>query len=97
MYERIGFCVLHHTWTQSLVFELVLKSAHMHAGVSCMQALAHSPQFQQQLATFGGALQTGQLDLAQFGLQAEVRGAAHLELTRLGGAMSVLGFRVCLL
>lgn len=37
------------------------------------QALAHSPQFHQQLATFGGALQTGQLDLAQFGLQAEVR------------------------
>lgn len=34
-------------------------------------ALAHSPQFHQQLATFGGALQTGQLDLAQFGLQAE--------------------------
>lgn len=36
-----------------------------------LQALAHSPQFHQQLATFGGALQTGQLDLAQFGLQAE--------------------------
>jgi hypothetical protein len=34
--------------------------------------LAHSPQFQQQLATFSGALQTGQLDLAQFGLQAQV-------------------------
>jgi hypothetical protein len=36
--------------------------------------LAHSPQFQQQLATFSGALQTGQLDLAQFGLQAQVNG-----------------------
>lgn len=33
--------------------------------------LAHSPQFAQQLATFSGALQTGQLDLAQFGLQAQ--------------------------
>lgn len=41
--------------------------------VCTLQALAHSPQFHQQLATFGGALQTGQLDLAQFGLQAEVR------------------------
>jgi hypothetical protein len=36
--------------------------------------LAHSPQFQQQLSTFSGALQTGQLDLAQFGLQAQVWG-----------------------
>lgn len=36
-----------------------------------LQALAHSPQFHQQLQTFGAALQTGQLDLAQFGLQAE--------------------------
>jgi hypothetical protein len=36
------------------------------------QALAHSPQFHQQLAAFGAALQSGQLDLAQFGLQAEV-------------------------
>jgi hypothetical protein len=44
----------------------------MRADLPC-QALAHSPQFHQQLATFGGALQTGQLDLAQFGLQAEVR------------------------
>lgn len=43
--------------------------------------LARSPQFQQQLATFSGALQTGQLDLAQFGLQAQVRlGAAALTL-----------------
>jgi hypothetical protein len=41
--------------------------------LACLQALAHSPQFHQQLATLGGALQTGQLDLAQFGLQAEVR------------------------
>eukprot|EP00879_Flechtneria_rotunda_P009097 GHRR01009524.1.p2 GENE.GHRR01009524.1~~GHRR01009524.1.p2 ORF type:complete len:343 (+),score=129.10 GHRR01009524.1:333-1361(+) len=32
--------------------------------------LARSPQFQQQLATFSSALQTGQLDLAQFGLNA---------------------------
>lgn len=40
---------------------------------SCWQALAHSPQFHQQLGTFSAALQTGQLDLAQFGLQAEVR------------------------
>jgi hypothetical protein len=37
-----------------------------------LRSLAHSPHFQQQLAAFSSALQTGQLDLAQFGLQAEV-------------------------
>ncbi len=37
-----------------------------------LRALAHSPQFHHQLSTFSAALQTGQLDLAQFGLQAEV-------------------------
>ncbi|KAG2498578.1 hypothetical protein HYH03_003329 [Edaphochlamys debaryana] len=35
-----------------------------------LAALAHSPQFQQQLSTFSAALQTGQLDLSQFGLRA---------------------------
>ncbi len=35
-------------------------------------SLAHSPQFQQQLHTFGAALQSGQLDLSQFGLRAAV-------------------------
>jgi hypothetical protein len=46
-------------------------------------ALAHSPQFHQQLQTFSAALQTGQLDLGQFGLRAAVGGAgwgAHLGL-----------------
>ncbi len=38
-------------------------------------ALAHSAPFQQQLATLSHALQTGQLDLTQFGLQAAVRRA----------------------
>ncbi len=36
-------------------------------------ATVRSPQFQQQLATFSAAMQTGQLDLAQFGLNAKVR------------------------
>eukprot|EP00878_Enallax_costatus_P011615 GHUV01012124.1.p1 GENE.GHUV01012124.1~~GHUV01012124.1.p1 ORF type:complete len:237 (+),score=80.45 GHUV01012124.1:1179-1889(+) len=36
-----------------------------------LRALAHSPQFHQQLSTFSAALQTGQMDLAQFGLQSE--------------------------
>lgn len=31
--------------------------------------VASSPQFHQQMETFSHALQTGQLDLAQFGLQ----------------------------
>lgn len=35
--------------------------------------VARSPQFQQQVETFSHALQTGQLDLAQFGLEAQVR------------------------
>uniref|UniRef100_A0A7S0RUT9 Pru domain-containing protein n=1 Tax=Chlamydomonas leiostraca TaxID=1034604 RepID=A0A7S0RUT9_9CHLO len=34
-------------------------------------ATAHSPQFAQQLAAFSAALQSGQLDLAQFGLNAK--------------------------
>eukprot|EP00775_Hariotina_reticulata_P004635 gene4635-4888_t len=42
-----------------------------HRSHEALRALAHSPHFQQQLATFSNALQTGQLDLAQFGLQAE--------------------------
>lgn len=35
-----------------------------------LRALAHSPQFQQQLHTLSTALQTGEIDVAQFGLQA---------------------------
>ncbi|KAL6754291.1 adhesion molecule [Haematococcus lacustris] len=42
-----------------------------HRSMEQLVAVAHSPQFRQQLATFSSALQTGQLDLAQFGLQAE--------------------------
>jgi hypothetical protein len=38
-----------------------------------LAATLRSPQFLQQVATFSMALQTGQLDLAQFGLQAKVR------------------------
>ncbi|KXZ44701.1 hypothetical protein GPECTOR_63g29 [Gonium pectorale] len=33
-------------------------------------SLAHSPQFRQQLSAFSAALQSGQLDLSQFGLRA---------------------------
>eukprot|EP00877_Chromochloris_zofingiensis_P010437 jgi/Chrzof1/5647/Cz16g10040.t1 len=41
-----------------------------HRSPESLRDLARSPQFQQQLHTFSTALQTGQLDLAQFGLQA---------------------------
>ncbi len=37
---------------------------------AALSALAHSPSFQQQLGAFSAALQTGQLDLTQFGLRA---------------------------
>lgn len=47
-----------------------------HRNRQALADLAHSPQFQQQLATFGMALQTGQLDMAQFGLRSEVRKGA---------------------
>lgn len=47
-------------------------------GVSCVIVLivgvrccVCSPQFQQQLAHFSAALESGQLDLAQFGLQGQ--------------------------
>eukprot|EP00882_Tetradesmus_deserticola_P015917 GHRQ01016974.1.p1 GENE.GHRQ01016974.1~~GHRQ01016974.1.p1 ORF type:complete len:149 (+),score=45.39 GHRQ01016974.1:371-817(+) len=70
----------------SLLFALLAACACGHAQVlerlssylpeeqrsrQALLELARSPQFQQQLATFSGALQTGQLDLAQFGLQAQ--------------------------
>ncbi|GBF95298.1 26S proteasome regulatory subunit [Raphidocelis subcapitata] len=42
-----------------------------HRSLPELRALARSAQFQQQLAAFSGALQTGQLDLSQFGLRAE--------------------------
>ncbi|EFJ46263.1 adhesion molecule [Volvox carteri f. nagariensis] len=41
-----------------------------HRTPEALVALAHSPQFQQQLGSFSTALQTGQLDLSQFGLRA---------------------------
>ncbi|GIL74337.1 hypothetical protein Vretimale_2068 [Volvox reticuliferus] len=41
-----------------------------HRTTEALVTLAHSPQFQQQLNTFSTALQTGQLDLSQFGLRA---------------------------
>ncbi|GLI70443.1 hypothetical protein VaNZ11_015356 [Volvox africanus] len=41
-----------------------------HRTTEALVALAHSPQFHQQLNTFSTALQTGQLDLSQFGLRA---------------------------
>jgi 26S proteasome regulatory subunit N13 len=44
-----------------------------HRSLSELRQLARSAQFQQQLAAFSAALQTGQLDLSQFGLRAEVR------------------------
>ena len=47
-----------------------------------LAGLAHSPQFQQQLQAFSSALQSGQLDLRQFGLEAEVgvRGAGVVQV-----------------
>lgn len=43
-----------------------------HRNQAALQELAQSPQFQQQLKTFSMALQTGQLDLATLGINAEV-------------------------
>ncbi|KAK9825385.1 hypothetical protein WJX81_007548 [Elliptochloris bilobata] len=42
-----------------------------HRTQEALEALVVSAQFRSQLDTFGGALQSGQLDLGQFGLQAE--------------------------
>ena len=47
-----------------------------HRSAAELRALARSAPFQQQLAAFSAALQSGQLDLAQFGLRAEGFGAA---------------------
>ena len=43
-----------------------------------LEALVASAQFRAQLDTFDAALQAGQLDLAQFGLQSEVPAACIL-------------------
>ncbi len=50
----------------------VTRCAADNRTTEALAALAHSPQFQQQLSTFSQALQTGQLDLSQFGLRAAV-------------------------
>mmetsp|Transcript_36489 Transcript_36489/g.65263 ORF Transcript_36489/g.65263 Transcript_36489/m.65263 type:complete len:306 (-) Transcript_36489:360-1277(-) len=42
-----------------------------HRNFQGLMDMAHSPQFHQQIETFSHALQTGQLDLAQFGLDAQ--------------------------
>jgi len=47
-----------------------------HRTPRALAELANSTQFKQQLKVFGHALATGQLDMAQFGLSAEVRGWA---------------------
>ena len=49
-----------------------------------------SAQFRAQLDVFGAALQSGQLDLAQFGLQAEVRLCQSLAST-----IVTVVFRTC--
>ncbi|KAG2432253.1 hypothetical protein HXX76_009171 [Chlamydomonas incerta] len=54
----------------SVLAELAPHLPEQHRTVEALAALAHSPQFQQQLSTFSNALQTGQLDLSQFGLRA---------------------------
>ncbi|GLC51860.1 hypothetical protein PLESTB_000556300 [Pleodorina starrii] len=41
-----------------------------HRTTEQLVAVAHSPQFQRQLSEFSAALQSGQLDLSQFGLRA---------------------------
>lgn len=45
-----------------------------HRNQAALMELAGSPQFKQQLNTFSVALQTGQLDLTQLGLEAKVGG-----------------------
>ncbi|PNW76741.1 hypothetical protein CHLRE_11g469450v5 [Chlamydomonas reinhardtii] len=54
----------------SVLAELAPHLPEQHRTMEALEALAHSPQFQQQLSTFSDALQTGQLDLSQFGLRA---------------------------
>ncbi|KAG2446965.1 hypothetical protein HYH02_008119 [Chlamydomonas schloesseri] len=54
----------------SVLQELAPHLPEEHRTTEALAALAHSPQFQQQLSTFSQALQTGQLDLSQFGLRA---------------------------
>ena len=44
-----------------------------HRTQEALEALVVSAQFRAQLDVFGTALQSGQLELAQFGLQAEAR------------------------
>jgi len=56
-----------------------------HRSVAELRQLARSAQFQQQLQAFSGALQTGQLDLSQFGLRAEVGVSSCLLMLVLGG------------
>lgn len=51
-----------------------------HRSQAALEELVGSAQFRAQLDTFGSALQAGQLDLAQFGLQAEARAPCRLAL-----------------
>ena len=46
-----------------------LPDAHRASGSENLEALLRTPQFQSQLERFSAALQSGQMDLAQFGLR----------------------------
>lgn len=59
--------LLHHPDTLG---QLAQHLPEEHRTTEALVSLAHSAQFQQQLATLSHALQSGQLDLTQFGLQA---------------------------
>jgi hypothetical protein len=49
-----------------------------HRSQAGLEAMVASGPFRGQLEAFGAALQAGQLDLSQFGLQAEARAPAHV-------------------
>ena len=62
-----------------------------HRTQEALEALVVSAQFRSQLDVFGAALQSGQLDLAQFGLQAEV----HLHDLLVSTAVTVVTKTCC--
>lgn len=65
--------LLHNTSSVSRTYSACGVQPEEHRTQEALEALVVSAQFRSQLDVFGAALQSGQLDLAQFGLQAEVR------------------------
>ena len=65
--------VLHNMSSVSRTYSTCGTQPEEHRTQEALEALVVSAQFRSQLDVFGAALQSGQLNLAQFGLQAEVR------------------------